>query len=312
MKKRIKKAVCILATAVMMLALSSCMAMETGLILNEDGTVRLFCDTTVEEEMLTSMEMTKEDFLNSINESESSEEYEGFNSETIETEVDGKSHVGQRYYKDMSIDELNNYEQSADDGINIKYSAVKEGGNLVLTITYTNNTDASAEEQSELGEYMAQGMMTTKQSVIAPYEIVETNGVVNTDTKKITWDTLDVMMGTTKEAVFTVTYALPSTFPIGIVIAIAAVVVVAIVVVVIVILTKGNKNNQLKQVAPISYNEPVTTPAPVEEAPVQETAPAQTETAETPVAEAKKFCELCGTKLDADAKFCHGCGEKVE
>ena len=312
-KRKLKKAVCVFAAAVMMLCLSSCMAMETGLIFNEDGTVRLFCDTTIEEDMLSSMEMTTEDFLNSINESESSEEYEDFASETIETEVDGKSYVGQRYYKDMTLDELNAYIESSEDGVTVKYSAVKEGGNLVVTITYTNNAETSEEEQSELTEYMAQGMMTTTQSIIAPYEIVDTNGTVNTETKKITWDTLNVMMGTEKEAVCTVTYKLPATFPIAAVIIIAAVVVVAIVVVVLVMVTKGNKKNEIPYVAPAQE-----IPAPVQEipAPVQETeAPAEEEAVtEAPAEEAqeKKFCEICGTKLDADAKFCQGCGEKVE
>ncbi len=313
-KRRFKKAVCVLAAAVMMLCLSSCMAMENGLMFNEDGTVRLFCDTTVEEEMLTSMEMTKEDFLNSISESETSEGYEGFTTEAIETTVDGKNYVGQRYYLDMTLEELNAYEESTEDGVSVKYSAVKEKGNLVVTITYTNNAEASAEEQNEISEYIAQGMMTTSQSVAAPYEVVETNGIIDAETGKITWDTLNVMMGTEKEKICTVTYKLPSSPLVGIII-IAAIVVVVIVAVVLVLVTRSGKKNEIPYTASDYTAQEI--PAPAEEASVQETAPVQAETAEeaeAPAEEAqeKKFCEMCGTKLDADAKFCQGCGEKVE
>ena len=299
MKKSVlKKAACVLLTAALIFSLSSCMAMETGLVFNEDGTVRLFADTTVEEDMLTEMEMTKEDFLSSLNESETSEEYAGFSTEVVEKTVDGKIYVGQRYFKDMTLDELNAYSQNADENIAVSYSAVKEKGNLLVTITYTNNTELSDEEKSEMGEYLAQGMMTTTQSVIAPYEIVETNGIIDNETGKITWDTLDVMTGTEKEAVYTVTYKLPAS-PLAGIIIVAAVVAAAIVIVVLVFVIKGNKKNELPMVP---YTPPQETAAP------EQTAPAQPEAQSD---EAVSFCRSCGAKLQNNDVFCAQCGEKV-
>ncbi len=302
--RKFKKAVCVLAAAAMMLCLSSCMAMETGLIFNEDGTVRLFCDTTVEEEMLSSLDMTKEDFLSSINESESSEEYAGFETESVETTVNGKAHVGQRYFKDMTLEELNAYVQDADSGVKVTYSAEKKGGKLSVTITYTNSGEVSEEEVSEISEYLAQGMMTTSHSVVAPYDVVETNGIIDAETGKITWDTMDVMIGTKSEAVFTVTYKLPFTFPVVAVVIIAAVVAVAVVVAIL--LSKKKKNNEVVPVAAIeAYAQETTAEAPVqEEAPAQEDAPAEKTAAAV-------FCRNCGAKLGADDKFCQSCGEKV-
>lgn len=307
--RKIKKAVCILAAAAMMLCLSSCMAMENGLIINEDGTVRLFCDTTVEEEMLASMEMTKEDFIQNIKDSETSESYEGFELEALETTVDGKNYVGCRYYKDMTTDEVNSYVQG-DANVKSSYSIVEDGGKLTVKITYTNNREADAEETDEMSEYIAQGMMTTKQSVTAPYEIIETNGTVDEATGTITWDTLDVFMGTVTEASYTVTYKLPSTFPLGLVIGIAAAVVIAVVAVVIVMVVKNNSEPKIPQAAvdfSASAEAPVQTVAPVqtqETAPVQEEAPAEEQ-------EKAKFCEVCGAKVSADDQFCPACGERV-
>ncbi len=310
--KKFKKAVCVLAAAAMMLCLSSCMAMETGLVFNEDGTVKVFCDTTVEEEMLSSMDMTKEDFLASINESESSEEYAGFETESVETKVNGKAHVGQRYFKNMTLEELNSYVQDADSGVKVTYSAENKGGELVVTITYTNSGETAAEETSEISEYLAQGMMTTSHSVTAPYDVVETNGVIDAETGKITWDTMDVMIGTKSEAVFTVTYKLPFTFPVVPVIIIAAVVVVAVVVAVIL----SKKKSTPVPVAAIDFSAQETTAeaeAPAQEAaPAQETAPAEEAAPAEETAEAEAVCKNCGAKLSAEDKFCQGCGEKTE
>ncbi len=313
--RKIKKAVCVLAAAAMTLCLSSCMSMENGLVFSEDGTVRIYCDTTIEEEALTSMEMTKEDFLSSVNESETSDEYADFQSEPVEKEIDGKAHVGQRYYKDMTYDELNAFTQGVDGDISAVYSVTEEGGNLNVIITYTNNEPPAEGEEdeagSEMGEYIAQGMMTTFQSVSAPYEIVETNGTVDSETGTVTWDILDVFTGAQPEMTLTVTYKLPAS-PLAAIIIIAAVVVIAVVAVVLVLVTRKNKQEENSNPAEM-YAEQQTESVPVQEAsaqtedssiPVQTEAPAQEENRPA-------YCEICGMQLSEDDNFCPGCGEKI-
>lgn len=304
-KRKIKKILCIFAAAAMMLCLCSCMTMENGLILNADGSVRLFCSTTVEEEMLTSMDMTKEDFINNIKDSESSESYDGFEVEAIETTVDGKSHVGCRYYKDMTRDELNSYVQG-EESVKSTYMVVEEGNKLIVKITYKNSNPA---ETNEMSEYIAQGMMTTSQSVTAPYEVIETNGTYDAASGTVTWDTLEVFTGKTPTAEYTVTYKLGSSFPVGIVFAIAGVLLVAVVVVVIVM--KNNRQPVIPQAA-VDFSTSAETTA------AQWTPPVQTETtAAAPVKEAEtvtekaKVCEICGAPVGEEDQFCQVCGAKL-
>lgn len=309
--RKIKKAACAAAAVVMMLCLSSCMAMENGIIINNDGTIRVFCDTTVEEEMLASMEMTKEDFVQNIKDSETSESYEGFEIESIENTVDGKSYVGCRYYKDMTTDELNSYVQG-DEGVKCTYSLVEEGGKLTVTITYTNSNEGG-EDMDEMSQYVAEGMMTTKQSVKAPYEILETNGTADEATGTVTWDTLEVFMGTVKEVDYTVTYKVSSGAPLGLIFGIIAAIIIIAAAVIVFIVIKNNRTPAIPQAA-VSFATAETTPvqpsAPVQ-APVENTAPQQTEEAQAQEQANEKICEICGAKAGADDQFCPVCGERM-
>ncbi len=243
--KSFKKLLCMISLTAMMLSLSACMSMENGLIINKDGTVRLYCDATIDESALSQMDMTREEFIESINESEDASDYEGFTTESVETQIDGKKYIGQRYYKDMKLDELNNHKQASDSDseVDVTYNAVKKGNKLTITITYKNVAPAADNssdiEGEELGNYIAQGMMTTKQCITCPYKIVETNGVQDTSTNKVTWNTLSVFTGEENEMVCTVTYKLP--IPLWLIIGIIAVVVAIVVVVVIIIVKKKNK-----------------------------------------------------------------------
>ncbi len=304
-KRKIRKLLCIFAALAMVLCLCSCMAMENGLIINADGSVRLFCDTTVEEEMLSSMEMTKEEFVQNIKDSESSEGYEGFEIELVERTIDGKKYVGCRYYKDMTVDELMAYEQG-DANVTATYSVVEEGGNLIVKITYKNSDPA---DTNEMGEYITQGMMTTSQSVTAPYEVIETNGTYDAAAGTVTWDTLDVFMGTVTTAEYTVTYKVSAGgFPVGLIFVIAAVLLIAVVAVIIIM--KKNRQPVIPQAA-VDFS------APMETSTAQWTAPVQTATAapaeEAPEAEKAqtKVCRVCGAEVSADAQFCTICGAKL-
>ncbi len=309
--RKFKKALCVLAAVAMMLCLSSCMAMENGLVINADGSVRLFCDTTVEEEMLTSMEMTKEDFVQSIKDSESSESYEGFEVEAIETTIDGKNHVGCRYYKDMTVDEVNSYVQG-DADVKSAYSIVEEGGKLTVTITYTNSSEEGVESTDEMSQYVAEGMMTTKQSVTAPYEVIETNGTYDAASGTVTWDTLEVFMGTVKEAKYTVTYKTSSAAPLGLIFGIVAAVLIIAAAVIAFLVIKKNREPKIPQ-STVDFSMPAETNS------VQTAAPVQTPVQETPVEEEapaaeqpqEKTCGICGAKVGADDQFCSVCGERV-
>ena len=309
--RKFKKALCVFAAVAMMLCLSSCMAMENGLIINADGSIRLFCDTTVEEEMLSSMEMTKEDFVQSIKDSESSESYEGFETEVIETTIDGKNHVGCRYYKDMTVDEVNSYVQG-DANVKSSYSIVEEGGKLTVTITYTNSSEEGVESTDEMSQYVAEGMMTTKQSVTAPYEVIETNGTVDEATGTVTWDTLEVFMGTVKEATYTVTYKVSSGAPLGLIFGIVAAVLIITAAVIAFLVIKKNKEPQIPQAA-ADFSMPAETNSVQTAAPVQEPAQEAPAEEEAPAAEQpqEKVCAICGAKVSADDQFCSVCGERV-
>lgn len=212
MKKKLRRIASVLLSAVMLVTLCSCMSMESGLEFIDENTVKVYTQVLMEEDSLESLGMTKEEYLDSISNSESSEEYEGWKSETVEVEVDGKNHIGTRYYKDVT------YETASFEGVDsgdcdIDVSVERNGSDVTVTVTYKNTGSLSIDEVNEVSQYIADGMMTTSFRIAVPEDcdVVSTNGDYNKEKKEITWDVLSVMSGTESEKVLTVTFNKPLT-----------------------------------------------------------------------------------------------------
>lgn len=212
MKKKLRRIASVLLSVVMLVTLCSCMSMESGLEFIDENTVKVYTQVLMEEDSLESLGMTKEDYLDSISNSESSEEYEGWESETVEVEVDGKNHIGTRYYKDVT------YETASFEGVDsgdcdIDVSVERNGSDVTVTVTYKNTGSLSIDEVNEVSQYIADGMMTTSFRIAVPEDcdVVSTNGDYNKEKKEITWDVLSVMSGTESEKVLTVTFNKPLT-----------------------------------------------------------------------------------------------------
>lgn len=315
--RRLKKAAAVIVLAVFtLMTMCSCLAMEAGLIFNKDGTVRTYTDITMEEGMLETMEMTREDFIQSLQESSDSEEYEGWEQEAVETIVDGSNYIGLRYYKDISYEELNEMHDD-NSGAEVDYNVVEEGGKLKVTVTFTGSA-TSEEESSDMAEYITSGMMTTTFRIAAPYEILDTNGTISEDSTYVTWDILDVMMGEVSEKTLTVEFK-KGVSPLLALIIVGAVMTAAIVVIVLVVVSKNKK----PQLTVSEYVPPVQTDSFAEPAaPVQPEAPAEASAeapAEAPAAEeeeynydeVKTYCRNCGNQVGDSDAFCQNCGEPV-
>lgn len=321
MKKSFKKALAAVALVLTLLMMCSCMRMEMGLVINEDGTAKVFSEVTMSEATLTQLEQTKEEFMQSLRESEDSEQYEGWEMEEVERAVPGEmgdeTYIGMRYYKTGTFEEVTNALGESDDSSNFSFDKKTEGGVNTISIRLANKEGGSA--GGEVEEYISQGMMTTYFTVTVPTEITSSNGVISADKKTATWDILKILSGADEEMTMEVSYKEPGS-PVLMIILIAggAVVLIGIVVALIVIL--GKKKPQPVADTPVNYSipqaVPVTNAVPVQEtAPVQEAAPVAEAAPEAPVAaapaEEKAFCENCGSKLEPGSAFCTNCGEKV-
>ncbi len=324
MKKSFKKALAAVALVFALLMMCSCMRMEMGIVINEDGTAKVFSEVTMSEATLTQLEQTKEEFMQSLRESEDSEQYEGWEMEEVERIVSGEigdeTYIGMRYYKTGTLEEVVAELGDTDESSNITFDTRKENGENIVNITLTNNEGGSA--GGEVEEYVSQGMMTTYFTVTVPTEITSSNGVISADKKTATWDILDIISGADKEKNMVVSYKDAGSPVLMIVlIAVGAVVLIGIVVAVIVICGKKKPqpvadtpmNYSIPQAVPVTNAVPAQETAPVQTAaPVAETAPVQAEApAEAAPAEEKAFCINCGTKLEPGSAFCTNCGEKV-
>lgn len=319
MLRKVKKAVLTSLLAVLMLvSLCSCMAMEMGLEFLENGLVRIYSTVTMEESMLSTLGTTKEEYINSLKESEDSEEYEGWESETVEMKKGDKNYIGIRYYKDVTYDEVTNI----DDAENAEYNIEKKDGQINVTIKIKPGEEVSG-DSSQIDQMIAEGQMSAVFCITAPYELVETNGSIDGETRKITWDITEVMAGKKSEMTLTASFEAPPEFPVGIIIAVCAAVVVIVVVIVVVLNNKKPKLNAVSYIQPETAipemtvaEEPTPVPTIPEEMPdvpetsaVTEEASVPEETAEKPME--NKFCSNCGNKLKPDAQFCQNCGERV-
>jgi len=314
MLRKVKKSVLAAIMGIMMvMSLCSCMAMESGLEFLENGLVRTYSTVTMEESMLSTMGMTKEEYIESLKESEDSEQYEGWESETEEMKKDDKTYIGIRYYKDVTYEEVSGI-QSAE---NAKYNIEKKDGKLNVTVTIKSG-DSSSGDSSQMDQMIADGQMSAVFCITAPYKLVETNGTIDGETGKITWDIVEVMAGKKGDMTLTASFELPGDpLPI-IIIGVCAVIAVGLVVFFVFFKNK-TKTNALPYVqTETAIPETTAAEAPVADETITEEIPAapevsvvteESETEEAPAA--KRFCSACGNELKPDAQFCQNCGERV-
>lgn len=325
--KNLKKAIAAISLFMCLMLMCSCMRMEAGVIINGDGTGRVFNEITMSEATLTQMEMTKEDFLKSVSESEDNDKYEDWSMEEVERLVPGEmgdeTYIGVRYYKDGKLDELVSALSDSEDNSNVTFDMKSENGNIELTVNMFNDSEGSV--GGEVNEYVSQGMMKVYFSVTVPSEIVESNGTISEDRKTATWDILSLASGADKERTMRITFKENSPFLL-IVLIIGGVLLAAIIFGVIVVALSKRKyrprnavNNQSNTVYSgnsftvnqVSQPEqPIEAPAPVQpeaSAPVQPAEAAAPEQSEAK----QKFCTYCGAKIEYEAAFCMNCGEQI-
>ncbi len=318
--RKIKKAAALIGTMLLTLALSSCMALEQGLEFAEDGSVKVYTEFSIEEELLTTSETTKEDFFTNMEESEDVKEYEGWDREDVEKTVDGKSYIGTRYYKSLSYTELNEMETLHEDKVNADYSITETDDTIEAVITFVYPGKVS---DSELGEYIVDGMIKTAFVVKTPYEVIATNGEKSADGTTVTWDIIDVMVGTVSEKVLTISMKKePTGFSAGVIISLCAAVIIPIAALIIILVATRKPAAPENEIIPEIELSPQTEPEIIPEAP-SETEEAVTEE-EVLVEEAKeaadsveeaperRYCPNCGNLTEKGDKFCTCCGEKLK
>ena len=316
MLRKVKKAVlAALMAIVTAMSLCSCVAMESGLEFLENGLVRTYSTVTMEEDMLGSMGMTKEEYIESLKESEDSEQYEGWESETVEMKKGDKTYIGVRYYKDVTYEDVTGI-QSAE---NAEYNIEKKDGKINVTVKIKAGEESTG-DSSQMEQLISEGQMTAAFCISAPYELVETNGTIDGETGKISWDIVEVMAGKKSEMTLTASFKEPFN-ALPLIIIIIAVVVIGAAIAIVVTLKKP-KANTVPYVQPetaipssvpaeapvVSENIPEeVTPAPEVSAVTEE--PVQEEVVEEP--SEKRFCANCGNEIKSGAQFCQNCGEKV-
>lgn len=240
-----RKIIAFLSLSLCLLFMCSCMRMETGVVINGDGTGRVFSELTIAESMLEDGEMTKEQFYESITDSEDNDKYNDWQKEEVERIVSGEAssekYVGIRYYKDGKLDELIKSINEDSDDSEFTFDMRSEGGRKIVDIRFMNKADGSA--SGEISEYIAQGMMKVYFTVTAPSDVVETNGTVSADKRTVTWDVLSVMSGADKEKTLTVAYNDGSSIAPLLIIMIVGFLAAIIIVIITVVVSKNKKRS---------------------------------------------------------------------
>lgn len=311
--RKFKKCAAAVAFALAVTLLCSCMDMEMGIVFNKDGGARVVMDMVVEDETLTSMEMTPEEAADSMMEQMNEDsDMDGWLSEPLTKTIDGDTYSGVRYYMDVSESELLSANVLAEAGEDMELKVERNGGNTKVTIIMKSNG-----EESDTDVEQMRSMMNFRFRMSAPdCKIISTNGTYDTD-GSVYWDLMDVTCGTVDSLEMTFEYSTGGSILSTVLIIVGAVLVIAAVVIVVVRNTKkanpvdlsAQYNYENQAAAPVSPAEtpaaPVETPV-VPAEPVETPAPVSAETSAAPA----KFCSDCGTKAEADAEFCKNCGKK--
>ncbi|MGN0619936.1 MAG: LppM family (lipo)protein [Ruminiclostridium sp.] len=301
MKKILKRAAAAVSLLLVLMLACSCMDMETGIIFKEDGSARVYCDMTVDEELLEKSGKTKEEFLKSISESSDSDKFESWeNREEITKTVSGKTYFGIRYFADKTWDEITSIDNVNDSEI---FCEIKnEGGKISVKMVLNGIGETSG---GDVAEYIAQGMMNVRFRITAPFELVETNGTKDED-GSVYWDLIPVMTGSVSSLEMTATYNKGGINLVLILCIAGGVVVVAGIIIAVVLLTKKKPAAAPVPMGAILGEQPEQQPAPVQQTvPAQQPAPA-----EQPAPVTAKFCKDCGAKIEEGSKFCINCGAK--
>lgn len=297
MKKILKRAAAAVSLLLVLMLACSCMDMETGIIFNKDGSARVYCDMTVDEELLEKAGKTKEEFLKSISESSDSDKFESWdNREEITKTISGKNYIGIRYFADKTWDEITSIDNVNDTEI---FCEIKnEDGKISVKMVLNGIGEMSG---GDVAEYIAQGMMNVRFRITAPFELLETNGTKDED-GSVYWDLIPVATGSVSSLEMTAIYNKSGINLLLILCIAGGVLVVAGIIIAVVLLTK---------------KKPAAAPVPMgvilgeQPAPVQQTVPAQqTAPAEQPAPVTAKFCKDCGAKIEGGSKFCINCGAK--
>ncbi|MCM1335375.1 MAG: zinc ribbon domain-containing protein [Bacteroides sp.] len=317
-----KKFVAFAALFALILTLCSCMSTEYGIVIREDGTARAYAEMAIQKSALTAMSMSEDDFFEQVDESDDSDGFEGWEREKFSKTIDGDEYTGVRYYNDSSLDFLAEEGLSSfsddDDG---EMSFRREGGDLVVHIVYQND---DGDEPGDLESYAEQEMLTAKFRVSAPFEIVETNGVIDED-GSVYWDMTGFLMGESGVLDMEVRYHVGA--DLGLILWIVGGVLLAAILIVVIVLVVRKRPKPLDPAAmSASYHaeaniaSPDSDPLPDGKAAgtPADTAPAETPEAGDPEAQtpaanaAPRFCSDCGAKLKADDTFCSNCGARVK
>ncbi len=300
MKKILKRAAAAVSLLMVLMLACSCMDMETGIIFKDDGNARVYCDMTVDEELLKEAGKTKEEFLQSVSGSEDSEQFKSWNKEEVTKTISGKTYFGIRYFIDKSRDELADLKNINDSELSCEIK--NEGGKLSVKMVVAGTGEMSG---GDAANYIAQGMMNVRFRITAPFELLETNGTKDED-GSVCWDLLPVMTGSVSSLEMTAVYNKSGINLVLILCIAGGVVVVAGIIIVVVLLTKKKP-----AAAPVPMGTIIGGQPEQQTAPVQQTVPAQQPApAEQPAPVTAKFCKDCGAKIEEGSKFCINCGAK--
>lgn len=305
--KKVKKAAAAIGAMLLTLVFSSCMAMEQGLEFDEKGAVTVYTEISLENEMFSKYALTEETFFERIKENEKTQEYDGWNSERIEKQVDGKSHIGTRFYKNLSYQELNEMEKPVESRITPNYDIIETDKTIEVIVKFTYSGEIN---ESEFSQYIADGLMKTTFSISTPYEIVSTNGEKSADGTTVTWDIMDVMIGTVSEKTLTVIMGKEAAgFSAGVVIALCAVIIIPVAALIIILAATRKPAEPKKEEIP--YIQPENQPEIIPEPPIAAEEIAEEPPTPTEESNERKYCPNCGNLTERTDKFCTNCGEKL-
>lgn len=270
----------------------SCTDTEAGIIIKDNNSARVYCDITVEEAVLEPIGQTKEEFLRLISQDSYYDKFSGWSKEEIAKTVSGAAHIGIRYYKDCTFEELKDFETAAD-GTKVSCRINKEDGKIEVKATVSGSRNSVI----KIPEEITGSGTTAKFRIFSALELLDTNGTRDED-GSVYKDIVSVVMGSEDSVKITVAYKEATDYVLIFCIAGGAVLALAIIITVVLLVRKRSAKKTAPSV-PDSSIVGAQQPVPAEQ-PVS-TAPA-----------AEKTCKACGEKIAGDSKFCIKCGAKQD